>query len=491
MFCKKCGNQLNDREKFCPNCGAPVQRGNASQPPQSACTPPVQAGCYTPPNRPPVYVPPQRTYAAPQPSPKKKLPAWALAGIILCCAAVAGLIVFLGLHFLGGAGAGAPADSKALAGVWDGVLSFDEWFPEDGTDSAIVYASDDGMLPCTLNIAAGGNEAELVIKDSVILLSAQEDGEKMRFSGIIGSERITLDVETGEGTATLLSGQGSVTAKGETELFSLRLIQTSDKAPALTGTARNTLSAAPGRTATATSEKTSEAAASPGDAESARESASIAVTIDGYAGVYTGEIAEGKPDGQGVFVSDDGSYSIDGSWARGVADGFDAIYSNGILRYEGGMASGALSGCAKYYTQTGRFIYEGDFLDGYLVETDEARMARGEAFAAECYDVDDSLYEGMLAEDNVYDLPVHVAGKFRGASPQEAYGTTMLSLGGDDSRRVAFSYRYAVDETKTPEYSDKWFNVYGVVAGMYDYTDEYGNAASCPHIEAVYFTVGR
>ena len=27
MFCKNCGTQLDDNQKFCPKCGAPVQQG--------------------------------------------------------------------------------------------------------------------------------------------------------------------------------------------------------------------------------------------------------------------------------------------------------------------------------------------------------------------------------------------------------------------------------------------------------------------------------
>lgn len=31
MFCKNCGAQMNDNQKFCPNCGTPVQQSETVQ----------------------------------------------------------------------------------------------------------------------------------------------------------------------------------------------------------------------------------------------------------------------------------------------------------------------------------------------------------------------------------------------------------------------------------------------------------------------------
>ena len=58
MFCEKCGNKLNDVDKFCMKCGTPVPKDNAPQQ-----TVPAQAVAPTPQETAPT---PQETAPAPQ-----------------------------------------------------------------------------------------------------------------------------------------------------------------------------------------------------------------------------------------------------------------------------------------------------------------------------------------------------------------------------------------------------------------------------------------
>lgn len=227
MFCTKCGSQIADNARFCPGCGAPVTASQApEQIPYSAS--PQQAA----------YAPPiQQAYSAPvKQAAGKTLSTGALIGIIAGGLALA-VLVFFGLRFLtSGDGKSKPnISAKATVGVWRGMLSFDEWFPEDGTVSALVYASNDGNLPCMLNIAKDGRNAELVIRDVTIPLSVQANGHALQFSGSMGDESIVFAADSGGEEKDFLKGDGSVTIGAESIAFSLRFTQQSGEAPELRG----------------------------------------------------------------------------------------------------------------------------------------------------------------------------------------------------------------------------------------------------------------
>ena len=63
MFCKKCGKQIADDSKFCPECGASFESNNAASPANGAVPP---ANGAVPPANGPVYI----VGTAPQPAKK-------------------------------------------------------------------------------------------------------------------------------------------------------------------------------------------------------------------------------------------------------------------------------------------------------------------------------------------------------------------------------------------------------------------------------------
>ncbi|OQA12994.1 MAG: hypothetical protein BWY62_01458 [Firmicutes bacterium ADurb.Bin356] len=93
------------------------------------------------------------------------------------------------------------------------------------------------------------------------------------------------------------------------------------------------------------------------------------------------------------------------------------------------------------------------------------------------------MYDACMAEDNILGYSVHVWGFPLGMAEQAASGTVILGHFADDSYPVCLLYRYAVDEPKMT--GDDWVNAWGVVTGLFEYTDANGNPAICPQVEVV------
>ncbi len=229
--------------------------------------------------------------------------------------------------------------------------------------------------------------------------------------------------------------------------------------------------------------------------------------VDGDEGVYTGEIAAGKPEGSGEFQTSDTAWSYDGDWHNGLMHGegtltypdsvfkgtFSAgimngeflVYSEKALRYRGTIVAGKLNGQGALYTTTGTLIYEGSFSNDMLDESAANRTARGEAFAVDCQDMSPTLYDSVMAAgNNPPGTRVHVWGSPLGLSEQTASGTIIIAHKDDTDYPIALSYRYGVNESKVTGASA--IEAWGVVTGIFVYDEQDGFESICPLIEVVY-----
>lgn len=237
----------------------------------------------------------------------------------------------------------------------------------------------------------------------------------------------------------------------------------------------------------------------------------VDMDYDSGEGIYTGEIKQGVPHGQGSFTmqkSDNGlSWSYEGEWENGViagegvkkeghytftgsfkgglSDGYCKITDNGILRYEGTCRNGSLHGAGTLYTKSGRLIFEGTFENDMLVESEADRKRRSEAFKPECEDMDELMYGVIMDGYDSMDYPVHVWGFPLGMAEQAASGTIVIGHFADGGYPVCLLYRYVVGERKMT--GDDWINAWGVVTGLFEYTDANGNPAICPQVEVIYW----
>lgn len=238
----------------------------------------------------------------------------------------------------------------------------------------------------------------------------------------------------------------------------------------------------------------------------------VNMDYDSGEGIYTGEVKDGIPNGYGRFemVSSDsgsswnyegqwengiisgegvmttGSFVFSGTFQSGLLNGYCELFGNGILLYKGMCLNSMLNGQGTLYTESGTLIFEGMFENDMLIESADARQARGAAFILECADMDTLLYDACMAEDNTFGYPIAVWGFPIAMSEQTSTGSIIIGHMGEGSYPVCLEYRYAVDETRMT--GEDWINAWGVVTGLYQYEDADGNPVYCPEVEVIYWT---
>lgn len=237
----------------------------------------------------------------------------------------------------------------------------------------------------------------------------------------------------------------------------------------------------------------------------------IDIAFDSGEGVYTGEVKDGVPHGQGSFEmkkSDNGqSWSYEGQWQNGdiigegvmkqgtyvfsggfrggLLNGGCEIKDNGVLRYKGMCKDGKLHGQGTLYTRGGTLLFEGAFENDMLVESAADREKRGKAFISECDDMDALMYGVIMDGKDALDYPVAVWGLPIAMGEQKSTGTIVIGHMGEDDYPVCLLYRYGADEAKMTK--DDWINAWGVVIGTYEYKDTDGLTVTCPLVEVVYW----
>ena len=92
-----------------------------------------------------------------------------------------------------------------------------------------------------------------------------------------------------------------------------------------------------------------------------------AITLpENEAGMYTGELADGLPEGDGLFICqtpDGKSWTYEGRFVKGVFEGPGRLtWTDGSVR-DGQFSGGKLNGFGKYIDPDGATIYEGEWKD--------------------------------------------------------------------------------------------------------------------------------
>ncbi len=103
-----------------------------------------------------------------------------------------------------------------------------------------------------------------------------------------------------------------------------------------------------------------------------------------YTGVYSGEVLNGLPHGQGSFATTNamGSPRIyDGEWNAGHLEGAGRLEYRNRIKFEGTFENDLMAN-GKLYDATGQIYYEGEFRDGLRLEDTVARQVRIDSYNA-------------------------------------------------------------------------------------------------------------
>jgi hypothetical protein len=217
-------------------------------------------------------------------------------------------------------------------------------------------------------------------------------------------------------------------------------------------------------------------------------------------GTYTGEVKDGLPDGQGTFSNiEDGqvTWFHEGAWVAGHMEGQgkrtwvqdpvqsqQGAYSNDLLNGEGSATYNGVvfrSGTFKdgmfvygdAYTDTGAKYFTGDFVDGMMVESAEARAKRIEAFLADAQPLDPGtawLFYNSLVGGSAYFYGT-VANAWEYEQPDfQAFG---VNFEGDENEWINV-YGYLSEGEKKMAEGEKNVMVLGVLLPKYEWTDDSG-----------------
>lgn len=545
MFCKNCGNKLSNNSTFCNVCGTKrdpeinqvfIQEDTQSVETEQPLHPPLQQTI----NPQMAYVPPIHTAS----TESKKPNLWLIIAII--AAILAGLCVGAYFLFFNGKKTekktpvplssnsssmdslptnstvtnstkidpsavdfSRTQDTSDLVGVWEG------YFLYTSSEGSWSNISSYGIIvgntqPIKLKIAPiNPNQSEL----EGIMRIKQGDAAKWKVSssddllelsgGWPGCEiEISLHKDAQNNGYT---GTGNLSSMFDTSYaeFDIHIDKVDDSSWDISEFETKITESSPEQTSSDSIVETETVS---------EKTITLNSALDSGEGIYTGEMKDGVPHGQGKFtmkesdqgfiwnyegqwedgemngegVREEGSFISTGTFRNGLLNGYTEIMDNGIPRYKGMVKDDSLNGQGSLYTKSGTLIFEGMFENDMLVESETDRKNRGETFILECEEMDEILYDNCMNEDNTFDNPVHVWGPTLGLSDQTASGNIIIGHFSDDSYPICLLYRYSVDEPKIT--GDDFISAWGVVNGLFEYTDINGEKASCPQVEVVYLS---
>jgi hypothetical protein len=253
-------------------------------------------------------------------------------------------------------------------------------------------------------------------------------------------------------------------------------VQTADEAVAVTGAVTANGATANGATATATAETTTArtttaptvtTTAATTAPETYVENRSYFANFAGgdYAGQYTGEWNNGKPEGKGVITSSRVSY--DGEWKNGVPSGEGKLirYEHWEREYTGGFLNGLFDGYGVLVNQDG-YTYEGEFKNGakngkgsefdYVTADDDyAREGKNWIFTGEY--VNHSYLPNSEFERLIYEKDGGVRTEYCTVAPT---GDHMLGDWQEDPMTIRHNKRINTDGS-----IDEWDSV--IIGGQY------------------------
>lgn len=262
-----------------------------------------------------------------------------------------------------------------------------------------------------------------------------------------------------------------------------------------------------------TSENTGENVSASPDA-SATTVTDLEITISfefgDRSGTYTGEMRDGLPDGQGTFSTQNAEgvgWIYDGGWRQGHMYGegstmFDSGYSeagwyeddnlNGQgklfqderLTYEGGFVQNIPDGQGTIYSYSGDIIYSGNFDQGYIDETEDARTERMNGFRQQCDPVNYSeLYTRAQNEDGSF---IQITGTvvYLADSEDFAYECSFVISGQNFVGTDAVYVHYHLNKGEKRIMEGQQVTVWAQVSYLSTSESEDGASVSMPFIEA-------
>jgi hypothetical protein len=239
------------------------------------------------------------------------------------------------------------------------------------------------------------------------------------------------------------------------------------------------------------------------------------------AGLYTGTMKDGLPDGEGSFITENTEqqqWTYTGTWVAGHLEGQGASVWEDGWRDEGTYANDMLNGAGaeyyddvlvrqgtyengqlvrgSFYTDSGILYYEGEANDWRPIESQQARAARLDALLADVFEVDD--YDAVWRN---YDSYIGEAVLLGGTvsylwttDDTTGYCDFALDIEGDADHWTEVFGHASMDET-VAELGEENLLVFGYVLPKYEWSDESGTyetpIVQCVAMERVGFETRR